>query len=86
MSKLKGGTRRNEQSEANAAIAVQSKLSDLKAEIEQIRDEEQEAYDNLPESIQDSPRGERMEEAIDELYDAASDLEGVIDTLEAATE
>lgn len=67
-------------------IAVQSKLSDLKAEIEQIRDEEQEAYDNLPESIQDSPRGERMEEAIDELYDAASDLEGVIDTLEAATE
>lgn len=32
-------------------IAVQSKLSDLKAEIEQIRDEEQEAYDNLPEGL-----------------------------------
>lgn len=67
-------------------IAVQSKLSDLKAEIGQIRDEEQEAYDNLPEGIQDSPRGERIQEAIDELCDAASDLEGVIDTLEAATE
>ncbi len=67
-------------------IAVQSKLSDLKAEIEQIRDEEQEAYDNLPEGLQDSERGVSMEAAIEELDDAASDLEGVIDTLESATE
>ena len=67
-------------------IAVQSKLSDLKAEIEQIRDEEQEAYDNLPEGLQDSERGERMSEIIETLDDAASDREGVIDTLEAATE
>ena len=67
-------------------IAVQSKLSDLKAEIEQICDEEQEAYDNLPEGLQDSERGVSMESAIEELDDAASDLEGVIDTLKAATE
>ena len=35
-------------------------LEEMREEIEAIRDEEQEAYDNLPEPLQDSERGERF--------------------------
>ncbi len=36
-----------------------------------VRDDEQEAYDNLPESIQYSERGEQMSEYVDTLDNAA---------------
>lgn len=39
--------------------------------------EEQEAYDNMPESLQYSDRGTAMEENIDNIEDAINDLEGV---------
>lgn len=54
-------------------------------EIERIRDEEQEAYDNLPESLQDSERGESMYAAIDQLESAMSDSESAISALEEIT-
>ena len=38
-----------------------SQLEDIKTELECIRDEEQEAYDNLPEGIQMSERGDTMQ-------------------------
>lgn len=50
---------------------------DLAGEIENIRDEEQEAYDNLPEGIQESDRGWQMEEAIDNLDSALQALEDI---------
>ena len=37
--------------------------------IEVVKDEEQDAFDNLPESLQSSERGERMEECISALED-----------------
>lgn len=43
------------------------RLTDLETEIEKIQDEEQEAYDNLPESLQECEKGERMSDAIDSL-------------------
>ena len=39
-------------------------LTELKEHIDLLRDEEQEAYDNLPESLQESERGEAMSTAI----------------------
>lgn len=58
---------------------VSAKLEQLKNDAEEIqsaivelRDEEQDAFDNLPESIQETERGERMEEAVDKLDDADS--------------
>lgn len=60
---------------------VQDALSDLIAELENVGDEEMEAYENLPESLQYSERGEAMqdaqtavEEAKDALEEAASRL------------
>ena len=55
------------------------KFEEIKAEaidqLSEIRDEEQEAYDNLPESLQESERGENMQNCIDALEYFMSDLE-----------
>ena len=44
-------------------------------------DEEQDAYDCMPESMQESDRGIDMEENAETLSDASSELEDMIDTL-----
>ena len=48
--------------------------------------EEQEAFDNMPESLQDSERGQTMYENIDNLESATSDLEDVIMNLQEIIE
>ena len=66
--------------------AAISKIADeLRALGERITDlegEEQDAFDNLPEGLQDSERGNAMTEAVDTLNSAVSELEGVIETIE----
>ena len=54
----------------------------LMDDIEEVQNEEQEAYDNMPENLQESERGEAMQEAIDNLDSAWSSLEEAKDTLE----
>ena len=53
--------------------------------IESCRDDEEDAYDNLPESFQDGERGEEMQEYIDvmdevmdQIDDAANAIEEII--------
>lgn len=53
--------------------------------IESCRDDEEDAYDNLPESFQDGERGEEMQEyidvmdeAMDKIDDAANAIEEII--------
>jgi phage host-nuclease inhibitor protein Gam len=60
----------------------ETRLEEVKGEIETIRDAEQEYYDNMPESFQSGEKGERTQEAIDALESAISDLE--IDLLDGA--
>ena len=43
--------------------------------LEQVRDEEQEAFDNLPESLQASERGEAMEEYIYSIEESIESLD-----------
>lgn len=57
-------------------------LDAQKSAIESVCEEEQEAFDNLPESIQYSERGETMESDISDMVDAVSDLENVISSLQ----
>lgn len=52
--------------------------------LEMARDEEQDAYDNLPEGIQDSERGDTMQEYIDALDEAVSALDDVLSSLQDA--
>ena len=65
---------------------VQETLAELLAEIEALRDEEQEALENLPESLQETERGERMQTAADALDDAYTNLDSVNDSLTEALE
>ena len=50
-------------------------LDEAKTILEQVAEEDQEAYDNLPESIQDSEKGEQ-------IYDNADTLSGYMDDLD----
>lgn len=52
--------------------------------VEASLDEEQEKYDNMPESLQSGERGERLQEAIDALTAANEDLDEAISVLEQA--
>ena len=57
-------------------------MGTLKEQIESVCEEEQEAYDNLPESIQYSERGDSMSDYITDLDDAASSIDDVMSTLQ----
>lgn len=50
--------------------------------IESVSIEEGDAYDNLPESLQDSDRGQAMQDYIDIMDDAYSTIEDSITNLE----
>ena len=66
----------------NAISDIYDKLTDIQSDLECIRDEEQEAFDNLPESIQCSERGERMEEYISSLDEALDYVGYAVDSLD----
>lgn len=60
-------------------------ITDVSSEIETLRDEEDEARDNMPESFQDTDRyseseeaSDAMDSAIDSLNDAATSIEAVL--------
>jgi len=69
--------RRNQLSDA---IDLMERAKDL---LGCVLDGEQEAYDNLPVSLQESERGEGMEENVDNLGDIVESVESVIDDVQA---
>lgn len=52
--------------------------------VDTVMSEEQDAFDSTPESIQDSEKGEKMEEAIGNLDDAIDNIDTAIESLEEA--
>ena len=63
----------------NALYKIVNTLDEKSKELEKIRDEEQDCYDNLLEGLVDSERGEAMSENCDDLDSAVETLEEVID-------
>lgn len=64
-----------------ALLSIIAKLENMDAMREEIRehlqnvmDEEQEAVDNMPDSLQNSVRGQNMLENIDEMQDVIGEL------------
>ena len=51
--------------------------------LEEVRDDEQDAFDNLPEGLQYSERGDLMQEAVDNLDVAIDTLDDVLSSLES---
>lgn len=56
-------------------------INQAKGILEKVKDEEQEAYDNLPESFQYGERGEQMQEYIDSMDEAYENLDEMENTL-----
>ena len=61
-------------------------LNVLLDDIQSLLEEEQNAFDALPESLQEAERGELMQEAIDNLDAASSSVEEAVESLESAAE
>lgn len=66
--------------------AISEQIEKLKMDIEALKYEEQECFDNLPESLQASERGSMMEAAIEALEYASDDLDECLDHLMEASE
>ena len=58
-------------------------LEYLREDLDSVACEERDAYDNLPESLQESDRGCAMEEAAGELYDICSEMEELKDRIQS---
>lgn len=54
-------------------------LEEIKSCLETMQEDETEKLDNMPEGLQESERGESMQEAIDTLEGAAQSIEEAID-------
>lgn len=56
---------------------LQEAVDDIKTQLEELRDTTQESLDNMPDSLQSSPTGELLQERIDALENAISEVEGI---------
>lgn len=61
-------------------------IEEAKSILEDVAGEERDAYDNMPESMQSSERGEKISENADQLDEAVSSLESAISNIETAQE
>lgn len=62
--------------------SISSILEDAKSRLSTVIDDEQEAFDNMPESLQGSERGCESEEALDSMNDALDSIESAIEYLD----
>lgn len=65
---------------------IYDKLSDLREELETIKDEEDESRENMPENLQGSERYERSETASGNIDEAMEYLSSACDSIESAME
>ncbi len=57
-------------------------LNAIMDQIEEIKSEEEDKYDNLPESLRDGEKGDALQEGIDNLEEACNYVQDAIDYLE----
>lgn len=65
-------------------LAISLRVEQLMQDLEEIKDEEQESLDNMPENLQESQRYYSMSEAIDYLDAAYDDMNDVLYNLTEA--
>lgn len=68
--------------EIQRIMEYMSRLAEIESSLQEMQDDEQEKYGNLPESLQCSSRGEEFEEIIDCLGDAITGVEDAVEALE----
>ena len=67
------------------AVVINS-LENLSSDLADVAQEKSDAYENMPESIQQSDRGSIIEDNIYNLEDCISQINDVIDTLSSMIE
>lgn len=65
---------------------IQTKLEDLKGELESLMNEEEEYRDGMPENLQGSERYERADEVCGMLTDAIDSIDNACSQIEEAAE
>lgn len=65
-----------------AIAEIIDQLETVKEQIIGVTEEEQEAYDNMPESLQYSERGDSMSEAITDMENATCTIDDIINDLQ----
>lgn len=63
---------------------LSEKLDELKSELEDIQQQEEEYRDNIPENLQGSDRYDKADSACSDLFDAVSSIEEALDSIESA--
>lgn len=61
--------------------STQAELKQLSSDLSSILDEEQDAFDNIPEGLQSSYRGMCSEDAIDSMEEASEKIDEAIELL-----
>ena len=62
---------------------IQATIEEAMNGLQVLLEEEQEYFDNMPESLQESERANSAQEAIDTIEDATSNIQEAIDSLSA---
>lgn len=75
---------------ARLEAVFEGELEAIRSDLNEVKDAEQEAWDNMPESLQEGERGQAMQEAIAELESAVEcvesfDFESVFNSLDNAS-
>ena len=68
------------------SLTLSNLMDDYLFQLKKVIEEEEEAFNNLPESLQDSTKGIVMMDRLDTLHDAISELEDTRDYLQGAIE
>lgn len=61
---------------------VKADIESIKEAIDTERDDEQEAFDNLPEGLQQAERGQTMEQAVEYLDNASAVITDLFDAID----
>lgn len=65
---------------------INTRCDEMRSELESLRDDEQNAFDQMPESFQAGERGQASENAISYLDEAISSIEEAVRSIEYASE
>ncbi len=65
---------------------IKEQVEELRMALDELLEEEQYVFELMPEGLQCSERGEKMEEGISALEDAVGNLEECIDNIDTAIE
>lgn len=61
-------------------------VANILADVEALRDEEQEYFDNMPEGLQGGDKGSMAEEAIGQLEEAIERLQEIVDAVDTVVD